>query len=135
MPEPETRQDAAGRPLPAERWWDAVEDPCPRCAGIPLAEAGWEGLDPGIREAVLILRGHGVETFQSCDGSPGHSFPAPTVQFHGGPGAGWHALSVALEHDLKPAALRRVWDVLDRNEPTGPHWELTFAPVRMADDA
>jgi hypothetical protein len=21
---------------------------------------------------------------------------------------------------------RRVWDVLDTNEPTGPHWEITF---------
>jgi hypothetical protein len=23
-------------------------------------------------------------------------------------------------------ALRRVWYVLDSNEPTGPHWEIVF---------
>jgi hypothetical protein len=111
------------QPVP---YYARVEEPCPRCAGIPLAEAGWHDLDPGIRETVLILRGHGVETCQSCDGTHGHSYPEPTVEFHGGPAAGWHALSVALEHDLRPAEIRRVWKMQDRNEPVGPLWQLTF---------
>lgn len=56
--------------------------------------SGWE-VDHGIRDAVLCLICHGVETVQSCQGGPGHSYPEPTVDLLGGRGAGMHALSVA----------------------------------------
>jgi hypothetical protein len=42
-------------------------------------------LDPGIAPAVLVLRDAGVETFESCEGGEGHSYPEPTVRFHGQP--------------------------------------------------
>jgi hypothetical protein len=83
-------------------------------------------LDPGIRRAVKILTDHGVETFESCEGGPGHAYPEPTIRFCGGPGAGFRALSVCLDFGLRVSELRRVWDVLDRNDPTGPYWEVTF---------
>lgn len=83
-------------------------------------------LDPGIKRAVDVLRGGGIETFESCEGGEGHAFPEPTVRFYGGPGAGWRALAVCLNHALPISAVRRVWYVLDTNEPTGPHWEITF---------
>jgi hypothetical protein len=83
-------------------------------------------LDLGIRKAVETLQAGGVETFESCEGGDGHAFPEPTVRFYGLPAAGWHALGVCLDNGLPVAALRRVWDVLDRSEPTGPFWELTF---------
>jgi hypothetical protein len=83
-------------------------------------------LDPGIRRAVEILTEHGVETFESCAGGPGHSFPEPTIRFYGGPGAGWNAVSVCLTFGLRLSELRRVWDVLDSHDPTGPYWEVTF---------
>jgi hypothetical protein len=84
------------------------------------------GLDQGIRGAVKILLEHGIETFESCEGGAGHSFPVPTVRFYGVPEAGWRVLSVCFAHGLPVDCLRRVWYVLDGNEPTGPQWELTF---------
>ncbi len=84
------------------------------------------GLDPGIRKAVEQLQAEGIETFESCEGGPRHSFPEPTVRFHGTSEAGWRALGICLAYGLPILALRRVWYVLDGNEPTGPHWEITF---------
>ena len=86
-------------------------------------------LDSGIRAAVRVLRRGGVETFESCEGGPGHSYPGPTVRFHGQAYEGFRALSVALlgkdEIGLRLYALRRVWTIED-GEPTGPKWELAF---------
>jgi hypothetical protein len=83
-------------------------------------------LDIGIQKAVERLQDCGIETFESCEGGPGHSYPEPTVRFYGTPEAGWRALGACLAVGLPIAALRRVWHVLDTNEPTGPHWEITF---------
>jgi hypothetical protein len=83
-------------------------------------------LDPGIRKAVEILQAACVETFESCEGGEGHAFPEPTIRFYGGPAEGWRALAVCLNHKLPILALRRVWYVLDSNEPTGPEWEIIF---------
>lgn len=82
-------------------------------------------IDPGIRRAVMILRRGGVETFESCQGGPGHAFPEPTVKFHGGQGAGYRALAVALEHGLPVKILQRGYYVHDGNLE-GPWWELVF---------
>jgi hypothetical protein len=84
-------------------------------------------LDKGIEKAVLVLRENGIETIESCQGGEGHAFPDPTVRFAGGKAEGYRALSVALHHGLRVMELRRVWQILDC-EPTGPLWELTFAP-------
>jgi hypothetical protein len=84
-------------------------------------------IDPGIARAVAILQAGGVETFESCEGGPGHAFPEPTIRFHGTPAAGPHALSVCMNHDLPVMALRRVW-YMEYGEPKGPKWELTFRP-------
>lgn len=84
------------------------------------------GLDPGIRMAVEILMDAGIETFESCEGGKGHSYPEPTVRFHGERPEGFRALSVAMYHGgLKVKALRRVWPIQD-GEPVGPWWELVF---------
>jgi hypothetical protein len=86
-------------------------------------------LDKGIQKAVHVLVNAGIETFESCQGGKGHSYPEPTVRFHGGKAEGFKALSVALQAGLKIGDLRRVWPVLD-GEPTGPWWELTFSPTK-----
>ena len=83
-------------------------------------------LDPGIRRAVMVLNEAGVETFESCEGGPGHAYPEPTVRFHGDRYSGHAALTVALQAGLSVQELRRTWPVLD-GEPTGPYWEMTFA--------
>lgn len=87
-------------------------------------EVEWK-LDPGIRRAVLVLRQGGVETFESCDGSQGHSFHEPTVRFHGDSWAGYRAFAVAMEHGLPVGELRRVYAAQD-TQLSGPWWELTF---------
>ncbi len=82
-------------------------------------------LDPGIEQAVLILRDAGVETFESCEGGAGHAFLEPTVRFYGQHAEGYRALGVALQHGLPVSELRRYWTILD-GEPVGPNWEMTF---------
>lgn len=86
-------------------------------------------LDSGIAAAVVALHDAGVETFESCEGGPGHAYPEPTVRFHGTRGAGFAALAVAIDHGLQVSHLRRIWPVID-GEPTGPWWEMTFDPVK-----
>ncbi len=83
-------------------------------------------IDPGIRKAVERLQACEIETFESCEGGPGHAFPEPTVRFYGTPEAGWRAVSVCLAFGLPILALRRVWYVVDSNEPSGPQWEIIF---------
>ena len=82
-------------------------------------------LDEGIREIVITLATNGVETFESCQGGPGHCFPEPTVRFEGSSGEGLRALSVALEHGLPVFRLRRSWGIVD-GLIHGPWWEMTF---------
>ncbi|HZS38760.1 MAG TPA: hypothetical protein VFF06_18135 [Polyangia bacterium] len=86
----------------------------------------YAGLDDGIRTYVKRLRLSGIETFESCEGGPGHSYPEPTVRFSGTPETGWRALAICLAYGLPVLSLRREWDVLDANEVTGPYWAITF---------
>jgi hypothetical protein len=82
-------------------------------------------LDPGIERAVHALRAAGIETFESCDGSPGHAYPQPTVRFHGNRSEGFKALAAAVQAGLDVCDLRRTWPIIE-GEPTGPWWEITF---------
>ncbi len=83
-------------------------------------------LDQGIRAFVDVFREHGVETFESCDGSAGHSYAEPTVRFSGQRDEGFRALiAVSLEHGFPVDCLRRFWDVIE-GEPRGPCWEITM---------
>lgn len=82
-------------------------------------------LDAGITEAVCALRAAGVETYESCEGGPGHAYPEPAVRFHGDLPEGYRALAAALSARLPVRELRRVW-VVRGQEAAGPWWELTF---------
>jgi hypothetical protein len=84
-----------------------------------------DDLDPGIRQEVEVLNQFGVETFESCEGGEGHSYPEPTVRFQGDRAEGFRALAVALWQGLRVRDLRRIWTVSD-GEPIGPYWELAF---------
>jgi hypothetical protein len=83
-------------------------------------------LDRGIEKAVRALQANSIETFESCEGGVAHAYPEPTVRFYGSIAAGWHAVGVCLDNGLPISSLRRVWDILDQNLPTGPYWEITF---------
>lgn len=96
--------------------------------GRPLESSrGLGSLDIGIADIVHALRACGVETYESCEGGPGHAFPEPTVRFHGPFADGFRALAVALDAGLPVNALRRVW-LMTLGEPDGPTWEMTFYP-------
>lgn len=82
-------------------------------------------IDPEIARAVSVLAENGVETFESCQGGSGHSFPEPTVRFHGDGSEGFRALAIAQKNGLLVDQLRRYYQV-QNGEPTGPYWELTF---------
>ena len=82
-------------------------------------------LDRGIEREVEILVEGGIETYESCEGGTGHNYPEPTVRFHGERSEGFKALAIALQNDLKPSSLRRIWEIVD-GEPAGPEWEMTF---------
>lgn len=86
-------------------------------------------LDAGIARAVAILRAAEIETFESCEGGPGHSYPEPTVAFHGDPSEGFRAYAAAVGHGLRVFKLQRIWRV-DYGELTGPWWQLVFAPAK-----
>jgi len=85
-------------------------------------------LDAGIALAVIALRSNNVETFEACEGGPGHAYPEPTVRFHGDASEGFRALSTAMKAGLPVAELRRVWPI-QNSEPTGPWWEITLTTI------
>jgi hypothetical protein len=122
---PETRNKV--RVFPCEHTIRDAPDVAPAPEAPPTARHKISGeIDPGIRQAVQRLQEAGIETFESCEGGNGHSYPEPTVAFLGGPDAGWRALSACLAYRLPVMSLRRVWDFYEPNEPIGPHWEITF---------
>jgi len=82
-------------------------------------------LDKGIEREVMFLNENGIETYESCEGGAGHAYLEPTIRFHGDRSEGFKALAIALQNDLKPSDLRRIWTIND-GEPVGPEWEITF---------
>lgn len=118
-------------PFPREEGFNLMGAPCTRVAfngatGKPL---DIDGLDPGIAPFVEILWTTGIDTYESCEGGPGHSYPEPAIRFDGGRGEGFRALAAAVAHDLPVRALRRFWSVDRSGEPTGPYWEMSFREV------
>lgn len=83
-------------------------------------------LDAGIARFVEVLASNGIETYESCQGGPGHAYAEPAIRFHGAQGEGFRALAIAQAHGLPVSELRRLWSIID-GEPTGPHWELVFS--------
>src|ERR1035441_73797 len=91
----------------------------------PSREDWIASLDPGVARYVDVLDAAGIETFESCEGGPGHAFPEPTIRFHGQPPECCRARAVAQSFDMPVSELRRSWPLID-GEPTGPYWQLTF---------
>jgi len=89
-------------------------------------------LDKGIEDIVIALNNAGVETYESCEGGPGHAYPEPTIRFHGERSEGFRVLSIALVNNFSVCELRRVWNIID-GEPVGPIWELTFSICERGD--
>jgi len=82
-------------------------------------------LDCGIKDAVCIFQAEGIETYESCEGGPGHAYPDPTIRFLGDNSEGYKAYAIALRNGLPVSELRRVW-VTEEGNLRGPYWEITF---------
>ena len=82
--------------------------------------------DPGVRPIVTALVAGGVDTFSSCDGTPGHLYHEATVVFRGNDAEGQRAAALVRAARHIPRELRRVWPA-NRENDTPPWWELTFA--------
>jgi hypothetical protein len=68
-------------------------------------------LDPGIRDAVILLRDHGVLTGSSCQGGPGHAYPHPVIYFGGGDHSGLRAVWLLEGSGFHVSELVRIWDL------------------------
>jgi len=114
--------------------WDSVDLPVRYLHSPfnPIAPGGEEPVDPAILGWVNLLRFHGIETCQSCQGGVGHAYPEPTVDFVGDEFEGWYAVSIALRagafDGLAPWELRRTWH-LSSGQPDQLVWQLVLSPV------
>ena len=84
-------------------------------------------IEPGIRYAVEVLQGAGIETVESCEGGAGHAYSEPTVRFHGGTWVGYRAFAVAMEHGLPVTHLRFAYAAVN-GHLEAPCWEIVFDP-------
>jgi hypothetical protein len=84
------------------------------------------GLDDGIRDAVVLLTQHGIETYESCEGGVGHSYPEPTVAFHDDNSKGLRALGICVQFGLPVKELQQVWQVDQDNAIFQIAWRVVF---------
>lgn len=98
-------------------------------------EVNSEALDPEIAPVVHFLVGHGFETFESCQGGPGHCFPDPTVRFHGTEFDAIRAYELCQAKGLLILCVRRVFqkeDILSKPKDRYPHgyvWRRPFNEI------
>jgi hypothetical protein len=95
-------------------------------------------LDPGIREAVRILRDSGIDTLSSCEGrkNPGyqpkrdgpHHGDWPYVIINGTAADAFVALGAVLREGLPVRSIEQSWFVYPEAPavPVGPQWRITF---------
>ena len=82
-------------------------------------------LDPGIKDAVLILKEGGIETFESCQGGRGHACPEPTIRFFGNAFEGFKAFAIAKNHGLNVLSVSYEYSEVE-GWLAGPYWRMTF---------
>jgi hypothetical protein len=93
---------------------------------------GGEPLDPGIIRLLRILKEHGIETCQCCEGPDGmqpegrhgvgHSYRAPTVDVTYQP---WAALDIAMQYGVRVDRISEVFRVRDWR-PVEQLWRIEF---------
>ena len=92
------------------------------------------GLDPGIRDAVIALRGRGIETLDSCQGGEGHALIWPMVSFDSGEEDALSAFRFMIERGFPADRLHKAWYHCPDCYPelSGPVWEIIFLHSSMA---
>jgi hypothetical protein len=85
------------------------------CEALPI--------DPGFRDAVLILRRGGIEIFESSEGRDGDVSDELTIKFHGSSLAGYKAFAIARQNGLAVRRIQRAYGVVD-GQLGEPWWEI-----------
>ena len=97
-----------------------------------------DSLDPGIREAVRVIRDSGIDTLSSCEGrnNPGyhpqrdgpHHGDWPYVTINGTAADAFIALGAVLREGLPVRSIEQSWFVYPEAPavPVGPQWRITF---------
>jgi hypothetical protein len=98
----------------------------------PTEEEIIAGLDPGIRDAVVLLREHGISTGESCQGGPGHSSGWPWITFGGNEHAGLWAVWLLESAGISVDRLNRTWR-LDSGSYPDPYWKVVLQPQGSTD--
>ncbi|MDE0033679.1 MAG: hypothetical protein OXU75_11150 [Deltaproteobacteria bacterium] len=80
-------------------------------------------LDPNILPYVEVLRAHGVETIESCQGGPGHSRAGPYISFRGPPGEGLRVAGIAQNLGWPITRIVKEWAFFG-DDITTPVWVL-----------
>jgi hypothetical protein len=80
--------------------------------------------DPGIRDAIRILRDGGLDVVDSVL-PDSEGTVSPTIRFRGNAWAGYKAFAVAMEGGLVVRRIQRVWGAAD-GQIEGPWWEIAF---------
>lgn len=89
-------------------------------------------IDELILPAVLLLNKYGFETFESCQGGPGHCYLDPTVRFEGTEFDMFRAYELCQIHGMNVITAKRVYskeDVLsevENGESIGEAWSGPF---------
>lgn len=76
---------------------------------MEILEISDERLDEKIKEAVQILNKHGFRTFQSCQGTEGHFFQEPTIDFYGSEFDLIRAYDICRQYNLLVMKAKRVY--------------------------
>jgi hypothetical protein len=114
-----------------------MSDSAATAHSLVVSDAWYQQLDEGIRFAVRVLHARGIQTGQSCQGGPGHSYEDPTVDVSGGGRFdGWAALAALEEYGLRVSNVSLVWTVRD-GLVDDTFWRLTLrrAWPERADEA
>ncbi len=80
-------------------------------------------LDPDIQPYVDVLREHGVDTIESCQGGPGHSSAGPYISFRGPVGEGLRVAGIALSLGWPITRILKEWAFF-ADDITPPVWVL-----------
>ncbi len=86
---------------------------------------GPDALDNGIIGVVKVLREAEIDTFDSCQGGPGHASSRPIVWFTGDENEGFRAEAVATEAGFQVFHIARFW-YTRQGTRSGPYWEIAF---------
>ena len=93
-----------------------------------LPEEVYQIMDPGIRFAVRVLHAKGgIETCQSCQGGPGHSYVQPSIDIIAGgqDSTGFAALAALADYGINVDEILLVWNI-QNGLPYEKLWRVTL---------